>query len=212
MLSVSNSKIRFPRPLPQRRCTRLQHGSAHCATRPPVLRCWSLGWPRPCRYGVPSKSSPRPGPRRTENVAGEGVRCDPCGQKPRRRCAMRVRRCPGCQAALGLSARRRRADLQRTDRPCSSVGSWTTSPAAIRMYTNERIQMYTNERIRTSRRVGAGALAASRAACCRTSRGRARSGGRGGASPVRERLFNVGYVKRWEPAAVTVERFCRAMG
>jgi hypothetical protein len=34
----------------------------------------------------------------------------------------------------------------------------------------------------------------------------------GGASPVRERLFNVGYVKRWEPAAVTVERFCRAMG
>ena len=139
MLSVSNSKIRFPRPLPQR-LPRLQHGSAHCATRPPVLRCWSLGWPRPCRYGVPSKSSPRPGPRRTENVAGEGVRCDPCGQKPRRRCAMRVRRCPGCQAALGLSARRRRADLQRTDRPCSSVGSWTTSPAAIRMYTNERIR------------------------------------------------------------------------
>jgi hypothetical protein len=127
------------------------------------------------------------------------VRCDPCGQKPRRRCAMRVRPCPGCQAALGLSARRRRADLQRTDRPCSSVGSWTTSPAAIRMYTNERIQMYTNERIRTSRRVGAGALAASRAACCRTSRGRARSGGRGGASPVRERLFNVGYVKRGGP-------------
>ena len=34
----------------------------------------------------------------------------------------------------------------------------------------------------------------------------------GGASPVRERLFNVGYVKRGGPAAVTVERFCRAMG
>jgi hypothetical protein len=47
--------------------------------------------------------------------------------------------CPDCQAALGFSARRRRADLQRTDRLGSGVGSWTTSPAAIRMYTNERI-------------------------------------------------------------------------
>jgi len=71
------------------------HGSACYATSPPVLRCWSLGWPRPGRYVVPSKSSPRPGPRRTENVDGEGVRRDPCGQNPRRRCAIRVRPVPG---------------------------------------------------------------------------------------------------------------------
>ena len=105
-----------------------------------------VSWLAPGLVATVVKSSPRPGPRRIENVAGEGVRCDPCGQKPPRRCAMRVRPVQGYHAALGLSARRRRADLQRTDRPGSSVGSWTTSPAGIRMYTNERTSMYTNER------------------------------------------------------------------
>ena len=178
------------------------HGSACYATSPPVLRCWSLGWPRPGRYVVPSKSSPRPGPRRTENVDGEGVRRDPCGQNPRRRCAMRVRPVPDCQAALGLSARRRSADLQRTDRPGSSVGSWTTSPAAIQMYTNERISMYTNERISD--------LEArwSRCSCCISSGVTMLPNPPGaaldavvpeGASPVREHLSNAGYVKRWGP-------------
>ena len=111
-------------------------------------------------------------------------------------------RCPDCQAALGLSARRRSADLQRPDRPGSSVGSWTTSPAAIQMYTNERISMYTNERISD--------LEArwSRCSCCISSGVTMLPNPPGaaldavvpeGASPVREHLFNAGYVKRWGP-------------
>jgi len=111
-------------------------------------------------------------------------------------------RCPDCQAALGLSARRRSADLQRPDRPGSSVGSWTTSPAAIQMYTNERISMYTNERISD--------LEArwSRCSCCISSGVTMLPNPPGaaldavvaeGASPVREHLSNAGYVKRWGP-------------
>ena len=103
-------------------------------------------------------------------------------------------RCPDCQAALGLSARRRSADLQRSDRPGSSVVSWTTSPAAIQMYTNERIS---DLEARWSR-----------CSCCISSGVTMLPNPPGaaldavvpeGASPVREPLFNAGYVKRWGP-------------
>ena len=173
----------------------------------PVLRCWSLGWPRPGRYVVPSKSSPRPGPRRTENVDGEGVRRDPCGQNPRRRCAMRVRPVPDCQAALGLSARRRSADLQRTDRPGSSIGSWTTSPAAIQMYTNERISDLEARWSRCSCCISSGVTM-----FAEPSRGRARCGGRGGCEPRPRTSVQRRIRQALGPAAVTVERVCRAMG
>lgn len=143
----------------------LYHGSACYATSPPVLRCWSLGWPRPGRYVVPSKSSPRPGPRRTENVDGEGVRRDPCGQNPRRRCAMRVRPVPGLPGSPRVvrpTSKRRSA----ADRPALAAALGPGRPRRLRYRctrTSEFRCTRTSEFL-TSRRVGAGALAASRAA------------------------------------------------
>jgi len=141
------------------------HGSACYATSPPVLRCWSLGWPRPGRYVVPSKSSPRPGPRRTENVAGEGVRRDPCGQNPRRRCAMRVGQCrtagqpsgcpPDVEVPICSGAATALAAALCPGRPRRLRYRCTRTSEFRRTRTSEFL---------TSRRVGAGALAASRAA------------------------------------------------